>query len=107
MCHNKKEFCTRFLNYKWAFTLDVTITQRWERISYAISNLQIWEHITLFRSITLFCGTNNIQQNISYFSPIKHEYGKYQGIYYGILSISPKNVMDLNNIMQDNGTNIF
>ena len=38
-----------------------------------ISKLQC-KHITLFRSITMLCGTNNILQNIPH---IQIEYGEY------------------------------
>jgi hypothetical protein len=48
----------------------------------------------------MFCGTDNIAQNISH---IEFEYGKYSLIFHEILSIPRNIVMDLNNVMKPNG----
>lgn len=56
--------------------------------------------ITLFRSITKFCGIDNIPrpifQDIFY---IQTECGKYLGIFRGILLIPKYIIMDMNNVM--------
>ena len=48
--------------------------------------------ITLFRSITMLCGIDNILQNISSFSV-------NGGIFHIRLSVPHNVVMDLNNVM--------
>ena len=53
-------------------------------------------HITLFKSITMFHGIDNISQTISH---IHTECGKYPKIFCGILSIPHNIVMKLNNAM--------
>ena len=55
--------------------------------------------ITLFIFITMFCGTDNIPWNISCYSYIMTECGKYQGMSYGIFSVPHNIVMNLNNVM--------
>ena len=47
---------------------------------------------TLFGSITMFYGTNNISWNILTFTPCV-------GIFVGTLSVPQNIVMDLNNVM--------
>ena len=45
--------------------------------------------ITLFKSITMLCGTDHVLQNVPH---IQTEYGEYN-------SVPRNNVMDLNNVM--------
>ena len=52
--------------------------------------------ITLFRSITVLCGTDNISQNIPHVQTGCEEYTK---IFYRILSVPQNIVMNLNNNM--------
>ena len=51
--------------------------------------------IMSFKSIAVFCETDNISWNILTFRPNV----KYLGIFYGILSVSHNIVMDLNNVV--------
>ena len=50
--------------------------------------------ITLFKSITMLCGTDNIPCSILGFSP-----HRYPGILRGILLVPRNIVMDMNNFM--------
>ena len=52
--------------------------------------------MTLFTSITLLCGTNDISRNVIH---IQTECGEYPWIFCGILSIPKNIVMDLSNVM--------
>ena len=49
--------------------------------------------ITLFKYITMFCGTDNNSQYIP------HIFRLNMGIFYGILSVPQNTVMNLNNVM--------
>ena len=53
-------------------------------------------NITLFISITMFCGTGNIPQNIPH---IQFEYGNHSTIFHEILWVPRNIVMNLNNVM--------
>jgi hypothetical protein len=54
-----------------------------------------YPNLTLLKSITMFCGSNNILK----YSHVWTECGKYPKIFHGILLISHNIVMDLNNVM--------
>ena len=57
-------------------------------------------NITLFRSTTMFGGTDNIAHNILGGFHNQYEYAKYIEIFCGILSVPQNIVMDLNNVMK-------
>ena len=71
----------------------------WGGCCYVWDGFEYLQHgITLFRSITMYFGTESIPWIILH---IQSECGKYPGILCGILSVSQNIVMDQSHVMSD------